>query len=169
MAVFSRDAATAALLLALLAWSAPDSAAQTLSIYQLQYTTNADGSSDYDGQVVNCAGGTCVAKFAGFRPRLILQDPAYPHGWGGIQVKDWTNGDLYDQVSIGDWVALDNMLVEEFRGTTFLQWQTAYDPQYTIVSQGNPLPPPIIVSVSQIPARTTMQNTMSPCATPSAT
>ena len=151
MPVLSK-AAGAALALGLLTMAAPDAAAQPLSIYQVQYTTNADGSSDYDGQVIDCAGGICVGKFPGFRPRLILQDPDHPDGWGGIQVKDWTNGDLYDNVNIGDRITLTNMLVEEHRGTTFLQWQIAYDPQFARVSQSNPLPPPIVVSVSQIPA-----------------
>lgn len=127
--------------------------AQSLSIYEIQSNTDPNGdASVYDGQIVDCNGGVCVAKFPGSRPRLILQDPAHPDGWGGIQVKDWTAGDLYDNVEIGDWVALTNMLVEEYRGTTYLQWQTEHNPGYAIASQGNPLPRPLLVSVSDIPA-----------------
>jgi len=126
--------------------------AAELSIYQIQYTDDPNGVSPYDGQIVDCAGGICVGKYSGARPRVILQDPAYPDAWGGIQVKDWTVGDLFDNVALGDWVALTNVLVEEFRGTTFLQWDTLYESQYTIVSAGNPLPPALEVSVSEIPA-----------------
>jgi hypothetical protein len=131
----------------------PRAAAQPLSIRDIQYTEDPNGTSPYDGAVVDCAGGVCVAKFAGYRPRLILQDPNYPDAWGGIQVKDWISPfDMFNEVQIGDWVELTNMLVEDYRGTTMLQRQLAYDPGYTIVSQGNPLPCELIVSVSDIPA-----------------
>jgi hypothetical protein len=143
------------LLISLVALSAvaASASAQALTIYEVQYTTNPDGTSDYDGQVVDCMGGIVVGKFAGFRPRIILQDPNDPDGWGAIQAKDWTSTlELFDNVQIGDWVEFTNMLVEDFRGTTMLQWQTAYDPGFTVVSQGNPLPPPVIVSVADVPA-----------------
>ncbi|MCP4594675.1 MAG: hypothetical protein GY842_28415, partial [bacterium] len=38
----------------------------------------------------------------------------------------------------------------EFRGTTILQRQTAYNPTYNIVSQQNPLPPPVLVPMSDL-------------------
>ncbi len=127
--------------------------ADPLSIYQIQYTTNADGSSDYDGQVVDCVGGIVVAKFQGNRPRLILQDPNRPDDWGGIQVKDWIYPyDLFNDAQVGDWIELANMLVEEYVGTTFLHRQTAYNPGYSVVSQGHAVPAAIVVSVSEIPA-----------------
>ena len=125
---------------------------QSLAIREIQYTTDPNGVSPHDGYVVDCAGGICTGKYAGNRPRIILQDPDDPSGWGGIQVKDWTLGDLFDNVNVGDWVSLENVLVEEFVGNTLLQWQTAYNPQYTIVSRGNPLPPPLLVTAGEIPA-----------------
>jgi hypothetical protein len=152
MRVFAKAAAAAAVWSAALGAFAPSTAGQALSIYELQYTENDDGSSYYDGAVIDCAGGICVDRYPGSRPRLVLQDPNNPDGWGGIQVKDWTAGDLFDNVAIGDWVSLTNMLVEEFRGTTFLQWQTAYNPGFTIVSQNNPLPAHLPVAVCDIPA-----------------
>ena len=115
-----------------------------LSIYELQYTTNPTGESEYVDQVVDCSGGIVILKFAGFRPRVILYDPAHPDAWGGIQVKDWsTTLDLFDHVELGDWISLTNVTVEEFRGTTFLQWYTTEDPGFTIVSQGHAIPDPI--------------------------
>ncbi|HUU95683.1 MAG TPA: hypothetical protein VM487_08075 [Phycisphaerae bacterium] len=143
---------TGATMIISLAALVAEGAAQSLTIYEIQFTEDEDGDSYYNNTVVDCAGGICAGKYPGSRPRLILQDPNFPDGWGGIQVKDWTFGDLFDNVEIGDWVSLTNMLVEEFRGTTFLQWQTAYDPGFTIVSQNNPLPPYLPVSVSDIPA-----------------
>jgi len=147
-----RQVVLATIVLAVL--SAPGSGAQAagLTIYQVQYTDDPNGASAYDGQVIDCTGGVCVGKFAGGRPRIILQDPDYPDGWGGIQVKDFTGGELFDNVSIGDWVALTNVLVEEFVGTTFLQYLPENEPGFTIVSRNNPLPPPLVVPVSAIPA-----------------
>ena len=124
-----------------------------LSIYEVQYTEDPNGVSPYNGQIIACTGGVCVGKFPGSRPRIVLQEPEYPDSWGGIQVKDWTGTELFDNVAVGDWVALNNVLVEEYRGTTFLQWDALYESQYTIVSEGNPLPPYVEVLVSQIPSR----------------
>jgi hypothetical protein len=150
---FLRRVAGAAALVVVAAALAPDTAAQPLSIYEIQYTDDPNGTSPYDGLVIDCAGGVCVAKYPGYRPRLILQDPSHPHEWGGIQVKDWIAPfDMFNDVQIGDWVELTNMLVEDFRGTTLLQRESAYDPGYTIVSHGNPLPPAVVVSAGDIPA-----------------
>ncbi|MGD2109582.1 MAG: hypothetical protein PVI86_09340, partial [Phycisphaerae bacterium] len=123
-----------------------------LTIYAIQSNTIDGDATAYQGQVVDCAGGIVIGKFPGTRPRIILQDPAYPDAWGGVQVKDWTLGDLYDHVEVGDWVSLSNVLVEEFVGTTFLQWQTPYSPSFTIVSRNNPLPDPIELDPGEIPA-----------------
>jgi len=127
--------------------------AQPLTIHDIQYTTDPQGASPYANQVVDCTGGIVVAKFAGYRPRLVIQDPAAPEGWGGIQVKDWIYPfEMFEDAELGDWIELSNMLVEEFRGTTVLQRQAAYNPGYRIVSSNNPLPPPLIVSVAEIRA-----------------
>ena len=126
-----------------------------LTIFEIQ-TSMIDGdASTYEYSVVDCVGGIVVAKFAGYRPRLILQDPNHPDGWGAIQVKDWITADnfaMFQDAQVGDWIEFTNMYVEEFRGTTMLQRLSAYNPTYNIVTQGNPLPPPIIVSVADLPA-----------------
>jgi hypothetical protein len=132
--------------------------ADPLSIYELQFNTTDGDASMYDGQVVDTLGGVCVAKFPGYRPRLILQDPSQPDEWGAIQVKDWifNSGteefELYDHVELGDWVELTSVFVEEYRGTTFLQYQSTYSPDFRVVSHGHSLPEPMIVPVDEIPA-----------------
>ena len=127
-----------------------------LSIYEIQSNTIDGDASYYNyatyGQLVDCTGGVVIFKRGGSRPRIMLLDPQYQDGWGGIQVKDYNNIGAFDGVAVGDWVKLTNMEVEEYRGTTFLEWYTTNDPTLTITSSGNPLPPPIMVSVSDIPA-----------------
>jgi hypothetical protein len=144
-----RTAAAALVLVMGVSWRA---AGQSLPIYEIQSSTVDGDASTYHFQRINCDGGIVVAKFLGSRPRVILQDPRNLDAWGSIQVKDWTAGDLFNHVAIGDWVAFVNMLVEEYRGTTFLQWQTPDSPRFSMVSTGNPLPPPVRVAVEEIPA-----------------
>lgn len=122
-----------------------------LSIYEIQYTTDPNGTSPLDGTVVDCRGGVVVHKHEGGRPRLVLQDPDNPEGWGGIQVKGWSY-DAFDNVDVGDWVHLTNILVEDYRGTTFLQFRD--DADLTIVSGDNPIPKPLSVRVGEIAAPT---------------
>ncbi len=126
-----------------------------LTIPEIQYTESPDGASLYNGQVVDCAGGVVVSVSAGGRPRLFVQDPNAPGGWAAIQVKGWTS-DAFAGINAGDWVEFQQVLVEEFRGTTFLQyWDQNPDgsqPTVTVVSHGNSLPRPFVVDARQIEA-----------------
>ena len=130
--------------------------AQSLTIFEIQSSTSDGDASTYEGDVIDCVGGIVVSKFRGFRPRVVLQDPADPDEWGGIQVKDWIydsgQGEwvLYDNVEIGDWVSLTNVLVEEFVGNTMLKYQSVYEPGFVVESQGNALPSPVLVSASDL-------------------
>ncbi len=125
-----------------------------LSIYEIQYTENPDGSSYYDQQYVNCNGGIVIHKYLGSRHRLVLYDPNYPDGWGGISVKgDYNiNPTPFDDVNLGDWICLDNVFVDETskaRGNTDLIFKdiSSYPPPISI---GNSLPEPLIVDVNDI-------------------
>jgi len=126
-----------------------------LTIPQVQYTELSDGASPYNGQVIDCLGGIAVAKVAGGRPRLFLQDPNALDGWGAIQIKGWAS-DAFADVNIGDWVQIEQTFVEENRGTTFLQyWDENPDgshPVLTVVSHGHDLPRPLVVDVNEIKA-----------------
>ena len=127
--------------------------ADLLAIREIQFTESPDGASAYNGQVVDCAGGVVVTKVAGSRPRLFLQDPNALDGWGGIQVKGWTS-DAFVDVNMGDWVQLERVFVEEYRGTTFLQyWDDNPDgsqPGLTVVGNGYTVPRPLLVDVNDI-------------------
>jgi hypothetical protein len=130
-----------------------------LSIHQVQYTDDPVGASLFEGQMVDCAGGIVVHKYPGSQPRLVLQDPnppgdpRYADGWAGIQVKDWTvSHDLFEAAGVGDWVTLTGVLVEEFRGTTFLQYRPDLGSGFEVTGSGHPLPAPKPVAPEQIPA-----------------
>jgi len=127
--------------------------AEELSIYQIQYTTDPAGDSPYALQVVDCRGGIVTHKFGGYRPKLTLQDPDFPDGWGGIQVKDWTAElELFNNVSVGDWVCLVNVRVEEHRGNTLLQFKSDTHSAVTVTNPGSPLPPHRLVTADEIAA-----------------
>ena len=122
-----------------------------LSIFDIQYTTDPTGDSPYAGRIVDCLGGIVTHKFAGYRPKLTLYDPCRPDCWGGIQVKDWISPfDMFNSVQVGDWVSFENVLVEEYRGNTMLQYQIGYSPEFTVVSTGNPMPMPLRVNLDEI-------------------
>jgi hypothetical protein len=125
--------------------------ARALSIYEIQHTTDANGASLQNGNIVDCIGGIVTFKRAGGRPRLTIQDPNFPYGWGGIQVKDFI-GDSFDEVAVGDWVSLVNVLVEEYRGTTYLQFMSENEPNLSIISRNNPMLKPLVVRVGEIAA-----------------
>jgi hypothetical protein len=125
--------------------------ADTLSIYEIQYTTDTNGTSPQNGNIVECLGGIVTHVRPGGRPRLTIQDPNYPDGWGAIQVKGWTS-DAFDGIATGDWISLTNVMVEDYRGTTFLQYQTENDPNFVIVSSNTPLPRPLVVTIYEIAA-----------------
>jgi hypothetical protein len=123
-----------------------------LSIYELQYTENPDGASYYDEQAVNCEGGIVIHKWSRGRERLILYDPNYPDGWGGIMVKGPFDSTVFEDVSLMDWVSLENVVVYEelykARGNTTLFYDEYSS--YTIVSTGHELPLPLVVDVNDI-------------------
>jgi hypothetical protein len=125
--------------------------ANTFSIYEIQHTTDPNGMSPQNGNIVNCTGGIVTHIRSGGRPRLIIQDPNQSNGWSAIQVKGWTS-DAFDNIVIGDWVSLTNVLIEENKGTTFLQYQTENNPNLTIVSKDNSIPRPLVVTVGEISA-----------------
>ncbi|MBN2137136.1 MAG: hypothetical protein JW720_04970 [Sedimentisphaerales bacterium] len=126
--------------------------AETLSIHSIQYTTDANGASLYDGDIVDCLGGVVIHKVEGRRPRLVIQDTSCGEGWCGIQVKDLFGSGAFTDVNIGDWVSFRNVFVEENKGTTFLQYILDNDPNFEIVSTDNPLPRPVTVTPDQIAA-----------------
>ncbi len=125
--------------------------ADALSIYDIQYTTEADGISPQNGNIVDCMGGIVIHIRPSSRPRLVIQDPNYPDGWGAIQIKGWTS-DAFNNITIGDWISLTNVMVEENKGTTFLQYQSEHDPNLTILSRNNHLPKPLVVTIDKIAA-----------------
>jgi hypothetical protein len=123
-----------------------------LSIYDIQYTDDPNGESSQNGIIIDCTGGIVTHKSPSGRPRLIVQDPAYPDGWGAIQVKDLSDTGVFSDVNVGDWISLINVLVEEFKGSTFLQYTEENNAGFTITSRNNPLPRPLVVTVDQIAA-----------------
>ncbi len=123
-----------------------------LSIYELQYTENPDGSSYYDKQTVNCDGGVVIHKWSRGRERLVLYDPNHPDEWGGIIVKGPFDSNAFEDVNLGDWVRLDGVTVYEelnkARGNTTLFYEGS--PSHTILSTGHALPEPLVVDVNDI-------------------
>jgi len=128
-----------------------------LSIYEIQYTENEDGSSYCNQQDVNCTGGIVIHKYSKGMQRVFLYDPNHPDCWGGIQVRANLDSPL-DDVNVGDWISLENVLVSDptfneddpykARGNTILFYDSFSS--YVVSSRGNELPEPIWVDVNDI-------------------
>lgn len=102
------------------------------SIYDIQYTTGG-GASPLAGQVVN-TGGIVTATYTG---GYYLQSNA--GAWNGIKVFDNVH-----TPAIGDSLTLTATVQENFNNTE-LTSVTAYN----VVSSGNPLPGPAIITTTQ--------------------
>ncbi|MBN1766049.1 MAG: PEP-CTERM sorting domain-containing protein [Sedimentisphaerales bacterium] len=140
------------LILALFVFNPDRIQAQPYSIYDIQYTANGDGASDYADVVLDCTGGVVIHKYDGFNKKLTLYNPAYSDGWGGLVVKDFTeNFDLFSNVTLGDWVSFSDILVEEYRGNTQLVFDDTTG-GFSVDSSGNSLPAPLLVSPDDIAA-----------------
>jgi hypothetical protein len=121
-----------------------------LTIFEIQYTLDPNGNSNLNGCTVDCFGGVVTSKAPRGTPRLIIQDPNFPDGWGAIQVKDLNRTGVFDDVNVGDWISLSNVLVEEYKGTTFLQYIEETNPGFSITNTDNQLPEPLVVDVNEI-------------------
>jgi hypothetical protein len=140
---------TTALALALAAL-AGSSHADVLSIPDVQYTTDPDGDSPYDGEIHSVVGGIVTHIWAGWNDRVYLRDPAHPT-WGAIMVKD-REGALTDALQIGDLVRFDDIMIEEFRGTTMLQYDSSMAPDvsFTVESSGHTVPAPTMLTAADL-------------------
>jgi hypothetical protein len=124
--------------------------ADELSIHDIQYTTDPSGDSAHDGQIHDVIGGIVTHIWSGFNDRVYLRDPAHPT-WGAIMVKD-REGVLVDAVEIGDWLSFDQIMIQEFRGTTTLQYDTASAPDvtFTVESSGHTVPAPTLLTAADL-------------------
>jgi len=120
------------------------------SIYDLQYQSDPeDLNSPHVGEDINCTGGIVIHKFGGSKPKVTLCDPAYPDGWGGIVIKDFTVAkEFYNSVNVGDLVSLTQTTVEEFKGNTQLMFENKSG--FVIESTGNTLPEPVLIEANDI-------------------
>jgi hypothetical protein len=125
--------------------------ADLLDIYDIQYNTSDGDATIYDGQIHDVTGGIVTHISGGGRPRVWLQDPSFPE-WGAIVIKDWEGGELANNVAVGDWVSLESIVIEEFRGTTMLQYNRDWsaDVAFAKESEGNPVPDPVLLTAADL-------------------
>ncbi|HUU95684.1 MAG TPA: PEP-CTERM sorting domain-containing protein [Phycisphaerae bacterium] len=146
----SRLVSAATVGLALLAFCTRGQA-ELLSIYDIQYNTSDGDATVYHGQIHDVVGGLVTHVHYSGRSRVWLRDPDHPT-WGAIVVKDWEGGELADNVEVGDWVSFQNILIEEFRGTTLLQYNRNWSPDiaFNVDSTGNDVPLPTLLTAADL-------------------
>lgn len=112
--------------------------APDLTIYDIQFTLDISGASDYDAQVVNTGGIVAAVVPSGPNQGYFLQSVA--GSWNGIYVEDATN-----VPAVGDSVEITGTVVENF-GNTQMESITAY----TVVNSGNTLPAATAISTLEV-------------------
>ncbi len=120
-------------------------AADPLSCYDIQYTTNTDGSSPYDGQVV-----TVRAIVTAIKPGSSFYIGDATGGpWSGLYV---FHGNTSNLVMVGDDVILTGSVTEYGSDTDPSRRLTELTSitSHQVVSQGNELPPATLLSTAQI-------------------
>lgn len=118
-----------------------------VSIYDIQYTTNANGNSPYAGQVVSTS-GIVTASYITYNDQnepqyryTYLQDGTGP--WTGIVIFDYYSNN--NVANIGDAVTVMAQ-VQEFNGLTEL----AAIQSFTVTATGQPLPAPLVVETGDL-------------------
>ena len=109
-------------------------ATPTYDIREIQYSdATHNWESPHQGEIVRCVGGIITHKF---RQRFALQDPSLGSQWAAIEVRGYP---VYPTgIEVGDQVDFDSVYVDEYRGTTVLQYYNASS--HTVNSSGNPIP-----------------------------
>jgi len=125
--------------------------AADLSVFDVQSNTSDGDASVYAGQIHNVLGGVVRHIWSGFNDRVYLQDPAHPT-WGAIVVKDGEGGELTSAVSVGDWVSFQNIYVDEYGGTTLLQYRRSFAPEvsFAVESSGNAVPASLLLTAADV-------------------
>jgi len=108
----------------------------TASVYQIQYTTDQGGASQFDGAAV-ITGGIVTGVDTIGADSYFIQAGSGP--WSAVYVYDQAHA-----VAIGDSVVLTATVDEFSNATTELVNVT----EFTIVSSGNPLPAPQLLNTS---------------------
>jgi hypothetical protein len=121
--------------------------ADAVTIYDVQYSELPDYVSPLTGNTVTVTGGIVTNVFAGFRTRIVIQDPTLGPAWAGILVS-CDAAAVAPAVQRGDQVDFIDVVVEEYRGNTQLDYYTTSS--YVINSSGNSVAP-LIVSTAVIP------------------
>lgn len=125
-------------------WAQP-----VLTCYDIQYTTSTNGDSPYMGQSVTVQGIVTMDRYytgsssSNYRGFFISDSGGGP--WSGLFI--YTNSYF---PAVGDLVRLTGTIIEYY-GFTEMSPVTSYQ----VISQGNPLPEPSLVSTGSLTSQST--------------
>ncbi len=111
--------------------------AEVLSVYDIQYTDQANGNSPYSGQTVSVGGIVTAIEFDDEK-YFISDREGGP--WSGVYVYDYSTFP-----ALGDSVVVTADVVEYYELTEMSQVSSA-----TVESSGNPLPEPAVITCSDL-------------------
>lgn len=114
----------------------------SLAIYDIQYTTAADGHSMYEGQVVTFT-GVVTAPSSSFNGSYFVQDG--PGQWNGMYCYDNRHNAV-----LGDSVRITGTVSEYGTPANFSMTEMTNVTEYTLLKSGCALPPPTVVSTATL-------------------
>lgn len=121
---------------------------EEVSIYDIQYTTNANGDSPRNGEVV-ITGGIVTGTYLTYnndQPQhryTYIQSGSGP--WNGIVIFDYANNN--NEAVIGDSLVVTGT-IEEFNGLTEIKDLQSF----SVVSSGNTVPAPLLIETGDLSA-----------------
>lgn len=111
-------------------WYSDQEPISTVTIYDIQYTSDPSGNSPYMGMMVNTSGVVTAVQSTGYYIQSGTGE------WNGVFVYDAAN-----VPAIGDEISITGSVAEYF-GLTEITGVTAF----AIISSGNALPAPLVIS-----------------------
>ncbi|RLC47343.1 MAG: hypothetical protein DRH57_04240 [Candidatus Cloacimonadota bacterium] len=112
-------------------------AQQSVTIYDIQYTTNPSGNSPYNGQIVTTSGIVTGTYEQYGSTKFFISEPEGGE-WKGLFIYNANSG--YSP-SVGDEVQLTGEVYEYYEMTEIKNLSS-----FTILSSGNPIPTPLEVT-----------------------
>jgi len=126
----------------------------SLTIYDIQYTTDPSGNSPYVDSIVTVQGIATVSQVVFSDSSYFIQDGEGP--WNGIMIYDPS---MIENVEEGDLVEVTGRVSEYYDKT-----EIGYLQNVTVISQGNELPRPYFVQTGDVDTAEAYEGVLIRCA-----
>lgn len=128
-------------------WTVTVNVVDILPIYNIQYTQDPSGDSPYKGQVVTTQGVVTAHHYnhqGGVFQGIFIQDG--PGAWNGLYVYE---KEMANIPNVGDMIIVTGKVEEYYTLTELTSAGGTIDMNVTVVSSGNQLPEPVLLTTHE--------------------